>query len=139
MLPSPNNRSMRAPSFSLSSETCRFLAVGIAVAALQATTSYALLTIGVDPAASAALAFAFAFVTAYGIHRIWTFAGSPLPSHPRALVRYGLTQVISMLAAVMVAHALALAHTSSLVVAGLSTATAGGLSWLLSSRWVFRQ
>lgn len=117
----------------------RFVVVGSAVAALQVAISYGLLSLGIDPAASAALAFTCAFVTAYGIHRIWTFSGSPLPSHLRALGRYGIAQAFSMLAAALIAHSSSALGAGNLATSVLATVVAGLVGWILTSRWAFRR
>lgn len=120
--------------------TVRFIIVGVLAAALQFLLTWGFMYLGWQPALAVAAAFAVAFVAAYSAHHGWTFQREARPDtgHGRTLPRYAVTQLLSLMAGAGVAEfCSSQAGMSHVVTAALSTLTSGGLSYVLSSRWVF--
>lgn len=117
----------------------RFLVVGVLAAALQFVLTYGFMRLGWVPALAVFVAFMVAFVSAYCAHRSWTFAGGGVArvAHGRALPRYALTQVMSLVLGAGVAELAAGLLFSHAMTAAAATLASGGLSYVLSSRWVF--
>jgi len=118
------------------SRLLRFLVVGAGANLLLLVLTYVLLRSGVPALLAGALGYAVAFGAAYLAQRDWTFGGAHGDGSP--LPRYALAQVACAAASSLVGHlcagVLAMAPASTSVAV---TATAGAMSYLISSRWVF--
>lgn len=127
------------PRFGQGGSGARFLLVGVLAAALQLVLTYTFMRLGWAPALAVFVAFMAAFVSAYGAHRSWTFAGGGAGrvTHGRALPRYALTQLMSLALGAGVAELAASLLLPHALVAVAATVASGGLSYVLSSRWVF--
>jgi putative flippase GtrA len=114
----------------------RFLAVGVGATLLFFVLTYGLVSLGVPPFAGAAIAYAVAFVIAYSAQRNWTFGGGH--NHDRTLPRYFTLQAGCALGSGLLAHVAAdKFQMSPLAMSMLTTATAGLVSYVASSLWVF--
>lgn len=115
----------------------RFLLVGTTTALIYFLLMWLLMTFNIRPAISATVAFLIAFACAYSAQRKWTFASKV--GHSTLLPRYLISQILCVTTSAGIAE---IAHKillfpDSVVVAALATFVSGGMSYLLSSRWVF--
>lgn len=114
----------------------RFVTVGVAAALLLFTLSWLLVSLGLSPFVGSLIAYAIAFVVAYGAQRGWTFGGQH--DHARAMPRYLALQVGCALFSGLVSHvAVARFGMSPLAMSALTTVAASTVSYVLSSLWVF--
>lgn len=114
----------------------RFLTVGVAAALLFFALTYALVSMGMPPFASAVIGYATAFVVAYSAQRSWTFGGGH--GHSHALPRYFIVQVGCALGSGLLAHVAAERfQMSPLAMSAITTVAASLVSYVLSSLWVF--
>ena len=120
----------------VSSRLLRFLIVGVGANLLLFVLTCLLLRSGVPAFFAGALAYAAAFGAAYLAQREWTFGGmhgegSPLP-------RYVAAQLACAAASSLVGQVCADVFAATPPATSLAvTATAGAMSYLISSRWVF--
>jgi len=117
----------------------RFVIVGGGSAALYFVLNWILQSrLELKPYMATLLAYVPSFILAYCMQRSWAFRSST--SHLDTLPRYALVQVIvAVLTAVLTqlfVFAFPTAHHA--LVAGVSTAIASCVSFLLTSGWVFR-
>jgi putative flippase GtrA len=116
----------------------RFLTVGVAANVLLFVLTYALLSIGAPTFLAGGLGYAVAFAAAYLAQERWTFAGSHSPGS--TLPRYIVAQLACAAASGLVGQICAAIFAMTPLATSLAvTATAGAMSYLLSSRWVFRE
>lgn len=83
------------------------------------------------------MAFITTFLVAYFLQRNWTFASRA--GHRTLLPRYLMAQLLCMAGSAgtaEIAHSMPLL-SSSLIIAAITTLVSGGMSYFLSSRWVF--
>ena len=114
----------------------RFLTVGVGAALLFFVLTYGLVSLGMPPFAGAAIAYAAAFVIAYSAQRSWTFGGGH--DHGRTLPRYFILQAGCALGSGLLAHVVTdKFQMPPLTMSMLTTVTAGLVSYVVSSRWVF--
>lgn len=114
----------------------RFLIVGVLASILQFVLTYGFMRLGLMPALAVSVAFMVAFASAYSAHRRWTFS-SVRVVHGRALPRYALTQCLSLALGACMAEICARLALPHALTAAAATLASGGLSYVLSSRWVF--
>lgn len=121
----------------LEPQMARFVVVGGSAAGAFFVLSYVFVAwIGLPPFPAAALAYAIAFVGSYLTQRAWTFGGAR--THRHALPRYLAAQALCALVAACVAHySMSAFDAPPLLMSMLATITAAGISYLISSRWVF--
>lgn len=118
-------------------EFIRFVIVGGTGAGLLFGLSYLFLRLGLPSILSGIVAYAAAFVTAYLLQRNWTFQGGA--PHRRALPRYFAVQALCAVLSGVAIHVLAdTLNYPSGVAAFVATGFVGIVSFVLSSRWVFR-
>ncbi len=126
----------RKPGSSARRRLIRFVIVGAGANLLLFVLAYALLKLGMPASLAGALGYAIAFAAAYLAQREWTFEGKH--DHRSAFPRYVMAQVACAATSGLVGHVCAGAFaTSPVVTSAVITATAGVMSYLLSSRWVF--
>lgn len=114
----------------------RFVAVGAGANVLLFALSYLFRSIGMPAFAAGAGGYAIAFFAAYAAQRAWTFGSSE--SHGRLFPRYLAAQVVCAALSGIVGHVTAeLFGLSPFWMSAAVTATAGVISYLLSSLWVF--
>jgi putative flippase GtrA len=133
----PTKHAVPTGAFQLGRRTLRFIVSGGLSAGLYFVLAYGLLRSGVEPLNAGFTAYAISFLTGYGLQRQWTFAGRH--RHQEALPRYFALQACCAAAsavALELGHALLAA--SPLVVSLVTTVVLGALSYVVSSRWVFR-
>jgi putative flippase GtrA len=115
----------------------RFIVVGAGAAGLFFVLSFLLVSTGLTPFLSGALAYAAAFVAAYTLQRNWTFASRQ--DHGRTLPRYFLLQLGCATLSGVISHvAVARFGFSPLAMSGLATVLVSAVSYAASSLWVFR-
>lgn len=116
----------------------RFLLVGGGCAVLYFILAWAFQAQAELPPFFATIAAnAISFCVAYLLQRTWTFRS--VATHKVTLPRYATVQVLAALTTATVAQTIAhfYPHASSLTIAAVSTVIASGLSFVLSSVWVF--
>lgn len=116
----------------------RFLVVGVGCALLYLGLAWTFqASAGLPPFLATIAAYMISFSIAYMLQRVWTFRSEA--AHKVALPRYATVQALAALltatATQIVAHIYP--NSSSMMIAAMSTALAGGLSFVLSSTWVF--
>jgi putative flippase GtrA len=118
------------------SQMLRFVCVGVGVAALFMLLTYALVSGGAPPFWASVLAYVICFVLAYLLQRFWTFEAKH--PHREALPRYLALQGVCAVFSGLVPQA-AVDHfgATHLVAAGLAAFTAGVLSYVGSTLFVF--
>jgi putative flippase GtrA len=116
----------------------RFVIVGSAGAALFLVLLYTLNRLGLSPFWSDILAYAGAFGFAYLGQRHWTFGSRR--RHAHSLPSYFALQVVCALGSAFIAQtAVGTFHLSVLAMSFLTTGCAGLFSFVVSSKWVFRE
>jgi len=117
-------------------EMWRFVCVGLGVAVLFMVLTYALVSHGVAPFWASVSAYVICFVVAYLLQRFWTFEAKH--THREALPRYLTLQVACAVLSGLVPQ-VAIDHfgATHLVPAGLAAFTAGVLSYVGSTLFVF--
>lgn len=90
------------------------------------------------PFAATIFAYCISFCVAYALQHRWTFRSEA--SHRVTLPRYALVQATCALLTALITQGVAhmYPNASNWLLAGLSTVLASGLSFVLSSLWVFR-
>lgn len=118
-------------------ELVRFVIVGGTGAGLLFGLSYLFLRLGLPSFVSGLVAYGVAFATAYLLQRNWTFQGAG--THRRTLPRYLAVQVLCAALSGAATHLMAdtLSYPPG-VAAFVATGFVGAVSFVLSSRWVFR-
>lgn len=114
----------------------RFVCVGVGVAAFFMFLTYALVSGGAPPFWSSVSAYVICFVVAYLLQRFWTFEAKH--PHREALPKYLALQVACAVLSGLVPQ-VAIDHfgATHLVAAGLAALTAGVLSYVGSTIFVF--
>jgi putative flippase GtrA len=124
------------PDRSNFTQMLRFACVGLGVAVFFMLLTYALVSGGALPFWASVLAYAICFVVADLLQRFWTFEAKR--RHREALPKYFALQaacaVLSGLVPRVAIHRFGAAH---LVAAGLAALTAGILSYIGSTLFVF--
>lgn len=118
----------------------RFVIVGGGCAALYFALNWLLQSrLGFEPYQAALLAYVPSFILAYTLQRNWAFRASS--SHANALPRYAIVQLaVGLLTSLLTqAFVYSFPHAQHIVIAGTSTIVASGVSFVLSSTWVFRK
>ena len=122
----------------ISKQAERFVIIGVA-----STAGYFMLVFVFQKALhqsawiSSGLAYVLMFSLTYAIHHRWTFHTTA--AHRRSLPRYLMTQVLSLLLTMSGIHGFAgvFPDASALSASAAATLIACGISFFLSSRWVF--
>jgi putative flippase GtrA len=114
----------------------RFIFVGVGVAVFFMFLTYALVSRGASPFWASVLAYVICFVVAYLLQRFWTFEAKHL--HREAFPKYLALQVACAVFSGVVPQ-VAIDHfgATHLVAAGLAALTAGVLSFVGSTLFVF--
>jgi putative flippase GtrA len=117
-------------------QVSRFVCVGVGVAAFFMFLTYALVSGGAPPFLASVSAYVICFVVAYLLQRFWTFEAKH--RHREALPKYLALQVACAVLSGLVPQ-VAIDHfgASHLVAAGLAALTAGVLSYVGSTIFVF--
>lgn len=116
----------------------RFLVVGVGCALLYFGLMWAFqMEASFPPFLATASAYLISFSIAYVLQRLWTFQSQS--SHMATLPRYAAVQALAAVLTATTTQIIAHLYptTSSIVIAAISTVLAGGLSFVLSSTWVF--
>jgi putative flippase GtrA len=114
----------------------RFVCIGVGVALFFMFLTYALVSGGAPPFWASVSAYVICFVVAYLLQRFWTFeARHP---HREALPKYFALQVVCAVLSGLVAQ-LTIDHfgATHLAPAGLAALTAGVLSYIGATLFVF--
>ena len=117
----------------------RFVVVGVACAAVFFATGWFFRSnIGLNAFSSTIVAYAISFSMAYVLQKRWTF-DSRL-RHRTALLRYFGVQLAAALVTASIAEGIeTLAPAApAMFVSAASTIVAGGISFVLSSQWAFK-
>lgn len=115
----------------------RFITIGVIASLLHFFMMLSLISAEFRPAFATVLAFLVAFLFAYSAQRNWAFKSNI--SHRKLLPRYFISQLFCIATAALaseVTHNITLL-SENMIVAAVTTIISGGLSYLLSSRWVF--
>ena len=129
---------MNAVAMPRRSRLARFVAVGAGANLLLFVLSWLFRSAGMPAFTAGALAYALAFVAAYGAQRGWTFGSTQ--SHGRLFTRYLAAQIACAALSGLIGHAgVEVFALSPLWMSVAVTATAGVTSYLLSSYWVFAE
>jgi putative flippase GtrA len=124
------------PDRSNLTQMLRFLCVGVGVAVFFMFLTYALVSGGAPPFWASVSAYVICFVVAYVLQRFWTFEAKH--SHRQALPKYfALQAACAMLSGLVAQVAMDRFGAARLVAAGLAAVTAGVLSYLGSTLFVF--
>ena len=114
----------------------RFVIVGAGANAALLGLSYLFQRAGIAAFAAGIAAYAIAFAGAYRAQHGWTFGG--VQAHGTAFPRYAATQAACAVAAGLAAQLWTWLAGPQLLGASLAaTITAAGMSYVLSSKWVF--
>lgn len=94
-------------------------------------------SLGLTPFLATICAYSASFCAAYTLQHRWTFRSGT--THRITLPRYALVQVICAVLTAGVTQAISHAYPQAAdgILAGISTALASSLSFVLSSRWAF--
>jgi putative flippase GtrA len=124
------------PDRSNLTQMLRFLCVGVGVAVFFMFLTYAFISGGAPPFWASVSAYVICFVIAYLLQRFWTFEAKH--AHRDALPKYFALQAACAVLSGLVPQA-AIDHfgATRLVAAGLAALTAGGLSYVGSTLFVF--
>lgn len=117
------------------SQTLRFLVVGLSAMLLQFICSWWFLWLGFRPAIAALIAFLLAFIFAYNCHRNWTFATTL--DHRIILPRYIMAQLVCAVSAAIISEVTFSLLYPHVVSAMCATLVSAALAYFLTSRWVF--
>lgn len=116
----------------------RFLVVGAGCALLYFGLAWMFQSRGgLPPFLATTAAYVVSFSIAYVLQRVWTFHSET--THRVTLPRYAVVQALAALLTATATQAVAhlYPNSPSVAVAAMSTVLAGGLSFALSSTWVF--
>ena len=114
----------------------RFVAAGSFAAAIYFVLMLTFLHLGAHSAVAALLAHFLAFFVGYTVQKRFAFRSSS--THSRSLPRYALLQLSCAGSAVLAATvSSAIVAASPMTVAAVTTVVLSGVSYVLSSRWVF--
>lgn len=114
----------------------RFVIVGGGAAALLMTLNFGFMRLGLPPFAAGLTAYAISFVFAYTLQSLWTFPSDK--RHSRTLPRYLIVQVCCALISGALSHLLVrMLDWTPAVASAVMTVCVSGLSYFLSSLWVF--
>lgn len=122
----------------MSDRLVRFVIVGGGCALLYfALMWFFRASLSFAPFVATILAYAISFCVAYTLQHRWTFRSDA--SHKVTLPRYALVQVTCALLTAVITQAVSHLYPQSpnWLLAGISTVLASGLSFVLSSLWVF--
>lgn len=94
-------------------------------------------SLGLTPFLATICAYIASFCVAYILQRRWTFRSDK--AHRTTLPRYALVQVTCAIFTAVITQGISHAYpqASGWILAGISTALASSLSFVLSSRWAF--
>ena len=119
-------------------ELVRFLIVGGGCALLYFVLMwFSRANLGLEPFTATICAYGVSFCVAYTLQYKWTFHSDI--AHKVTLPRYAAVQATSALLTASITQAAShfYPHSPSWLLAGISTIVASGLSFVLSSQWVF--
>jgi putative flippase GtrA len=124
------------PDRSNLTQMLRFLCVGVGVAVFFMFLTYALVSRGARPFWASVSAYVVCFVIAYLLQRFWTFEAKH--PHREALPKYfALQAACAVLSGLVPQVAIDRFGATRLVAAGLAALTAGVLSYVGSTLFVF--
>lgn len=116
----------------------RFLLIGGSVAGLYFLLVLILLTLNVNGPLAAIISYLIAFLFGYAGQKRFTFRSNS--GHATTMPRYAILQFLCAIAAATSAAATErIGFTEPFVIAAVTTAVLGLISYYVSSRWVFRQ
>lgn len=115
----------------------RFVIVGVTTAILYFILFYGMRSLlGWLPLLASAIAYLAGFVFAYLCHNYWTFRSQVSVRH--SLPRYSLLQIVCLCLTAGLTQALYFAFEfEEWIVSAISTALAAGMSYVVSTLWVF--